>query len=58
MNAIAWILLAMGLLALLFCGFILLVGWFIAHELPAYLGDWELAPNHLENPEQAENATH
>lgn len=57
-NAIAWILLAMGILALLFCGFILLVGWFIARELPAYLGCWELAPHYLESPEQAENTTH
>jgi hypothetical protein len=49
MNAIAWILLAMGILAFLFACFILLVGWFIARELPAYMGYWELAPQYLEH---------
>ena len=35
MNAIAWILLAMGILSFLFAYFFLLVGCIIALELPA-----------------------
>lgn len=39
-----------GVLAVLVALLTFAAGWLIAYELPAYLGYWDLSPQHLEKP--------